>query len=178
MKVSTVISILLALAAIVFLTIRSMETEEQVIEKTKDAMEQAFEQPNALQSNYQGEEYSFYLPDELVVEEEDANNIILTNDAGQTFIVFYNALEGPTSMVYYQAAKDSSALLYESFSTEDVFGYIRIMSDQDRKNSYELQIGVGGVKLTTYTKQRHLKKDALHMLQIAQTIQNKPTQTK
>src|SRR5699024_10384821 len=107
------------------------------------------------QSNYQGEEYSFYLPDELVVEEEDANNIILTNDAGQTFIVFYNALEGPTSMVYYQAAKDSSALLYESFSTEDVFGYIRIMSDQDRKNSYELQIGVGGVKLTTYTKQRH-----------------------
>ncbi len=144
------------------------QSEEDALKDAENNAEEAFNKENAPQPNYTGEDsFAFYLPESLKVVDEDASNVIL-EDEDHTYIVFYNNLEDPTSTLNFESAKDSEAVVYQSFKDEKKFGYIRIMSSGEEQ--YEIQIGVGGAKITTMTSKEDLDDQADMLMRIARSI--------
>ncbi|ALX48389.1 hypothetical protein AOX59_07055 [Lentibacillus amyloliquefaciens] len=146
-----------------------MQSEEEAIKNTKETAEETFYAENSFESNRQLDAFSMYLPAGMDVVEEDSSNVII-EDGDQTYIVFYNNLENPLSELSYEsaAAKSDQALLLESFKDQEKFGYIRVLPDKE--DAYELQAGIGGVKVTTYTSKSELDNDAEDMIKIANSI--------
>lgn len=146
----------------------SLKSEKEVIKETEDAAREAFLSEEKIELNKKLENFSFYLPDDLTVEEANETNVIL-KDGEQTYILFYNKLEDSTSKLNYKSASlQKEALLMESFTTQGKFGYIRVMDSKEDK--YELQIGIGGVKITTYTEKSSMVDDAKNLMKIARSI--------
>lgn len=157
----------LFILVVVFIAGCGLKSEEEVIKETKDAAKETFSAEEGIEVNKELENFSLYLPDDLTVKDATASNVILKN-GDQTYIVFYNKLELPTSKLNYKSAQRDDALLIESFSDQDKFGYIRVLASEDDK--YELQIGIGGVKITTYTEKSDLVEDARELMKMARSI--------
>ncbi|SDQ41909.1 hypothetical protein SAMN05216232_1526 [Virgibacillus subterraneus] len=168
---------ILSLLFVVALTGCSLQTEEEAIKDAKESAKKIFDSDEKVETNHKLNSFSMYLPNSLEVEEKDANNVIL-KDGDQTFIVFYNNLEDPLSKLSYNsaAAKSDEALLLETFEDQNKFGYMRIIP-HDQEEDYELQIGVGGVKITTYTSREDLDNDSEELMKIAQSIALQQTST-
>lgn len=142
-------------------------TEEKAIQKAKAAALDAF-QNKEVPYTKELEEISLYLPESMEIISNSENNLILREDE-QNFILFYNPFETLDSETFYKVAKEAKDIkLIDSFSKGDRFGYIRVIPLDD--DTYELQVGVGGVKMTTETSKRDLKKDARDMMKIVQSI--------
>lgn len=144
-----------------------MKTEEEVLKDTKEVAEKTFKSSDEIKDNKRLEHFSFFLPESLSILEYSANNVILQND-DQTYIVFYNKFEKPSSKLNYTSAKLSKALIINSFKEKNKFGYIRVLPGENGK--YELQAGIGGVKITTYTEKSSMDEDAKDMMKIARSI--------
>ncbi|MBP1947839.1 hypothetical protein [Virgibacillus litoralis] len=168
---------IVSLLFLVTLTACSMQTEEEAIKDAKESAKKIFNSDEKIETNHKLDSFSMYLPNSLEVKEEDENNVIL-KDGDQTFIVFYNNLEDPLSKLSYNsaAAKSDKALLLETFEDKNKFGYMRIIP-HNQEEDYELQIGVGGVKITTYTSRRNLSDDSEELMKIAQSIALQQTST-
>ncbi|MFD2761885.1 hypothetical protein [Lentibacillus juripiscarius] len=163
--------VMIVLFGILVLTGCSMiQSEEEAIQHAGEAAEKQFHADDAAEANQELDILSMYVPAGLEVDKEEASNIIL-KDGSQTYIVFYNELEGPKSKLSYKAAaaKEDEALLLETFEDKDKFGYIRIMP-ADEEDKYELQLGVGGVKITTYTPKSSMEDDAEAMMKMSRSI--------
>jgi len=145
----------------------SIETEEEALDNAFDIARSTFYSNEPVDANEQTAEFDFYLPAGLTIEEEAKNNIILS-DGSEHYIVFYNDLESPTSKLNYQSAKDSKSLIYESFDDEDEFGYIQVVPGTDE--NYQIQAGIGGVKITTYATKNELEDTAEELMKIARSI--------
>lgn len=155
---------------ITIVTALSIEPEETTVKKAGQLAEELFKE-DAVKANKELEFFSLYLPDHFEIKEESKNNLILDKD-GQTFILFYNALENTMSELNFQAAaaiEDYSLL--KSFSDNKRFGYIFV---GETPNGFELQIGVGGVKITTFTTQAKLREDTESMMKMANSIAYTP----
>ncbi|SER95134.1 hypothetical protein SAMN04487944_113120 [Gracilibacillus ureilyticus] len=159
--------ILLLLAVFIGISVWSVVPTEQVIEDAVVIAEEQFHQEKET-ATHEVANFSLYLPDGYEIEEETSNNILLTRDS-QTYILFYNSFEDETSQLNYEAAKDSAnQLRLESFKDDNRFGYISITEQEDQ--SIQLQIGVGGVKITTISEMDHLLHDAEQMMKMANSI--------
>lgn len=152
---------------LLFLNSCGLKSETDVIKNAKEAAEEVFKTEKVIVPNHELIHVSLYLPDRMKVEEEDTNNIIL-KDNNQIFIVFYNKLEKPTSQLNYQSLQDEDALLLESFQDPEQFGYIDIKPEEE--GEYEMQIGVGGVKITTNTTKSKMSADAEELMRIALSV--------
>ncbi|PAV30117.1 hypothetical protein CIL05_06535 [Virgibacillus profundi] len=163
------IQIVIAVFFLLFVTLSgcSMKSEEETITDTKDIAENTFMDDTPIESNYEFKGNSFYLPSGLEEKSGDENNLVL-EDGDQTYIVFNNNNEEPLSQLHYNAAQDKNALLLESFSDENKFGYIRLQPDEGE--GYELQIGIGGVKITTYTTKGKMEEDTEELMKVAKSI--------
>ncbi|RDW21517.1 hypothetical protein [Oceanobacillus chungangensis] len=159
--------IITSLLIVLVLSGCSLKSEENAIQDAKETAKLAFEDQTPIKANHEVNEQLLYLPANLEVQSGDKTNLILEN-GDQTFIVFHNVIEDSNSKLNYHAAQAEEALAIESFKDEDNFGYIRILADDGE--GYELQIGVGGVKITTYTTKAKLDKDALEMMKMAKFI--------
>ncbi|WP_430784705.1 hypothetical protein VBD025_09175 [Virgibacillus flavescens] len=145
-----------------------LQSEKEVIKETEDAAKQAFLSEEKIELNKTIDDLSFYLPDDLTVKEANKTNVILKKD-DQTYIVFYNNLEDSSSKLNYKSAsQQEEALLMESFTEQGKFGYIRV--DASKEEKYELQIGIGGVKITTYTEKASMVEDSKNLMKIARSI--------
>lgn len=161
---------LIALVLLLLITLVSCnsKSEEEVIQEAKEIAEKTFTSSEIITPNKELDHFSLYIPEHLEVEEMDENNIILS-DTKQTYIIFYNSLEDPTSDLNYQLAENNDALLLEAFQDEEKFGYIQILSeDEDR---YEIQVGVGGAKITTYTDKNRMIDHAEELMKIVLSIE-------
>lgn len=167
MNNSTKIALAIFLVLLVVLTGYSMKSEEDVLKDVKEAAESTFNEDGKIAVNHEMDGFSLYLPENLEVEEESNSNVIL-KDENQTYILFYNSLESPQSDLNYKAAQTDKALLLESFIDEGEFGYIRVLPDEG--DGYELQVGIGGVKITTYTTKGKIDDDASNLMKIARSI--------
>ncbi|WP_404453695.1 hypothetical protein LG329_04090 [Virgibacillus necropolis] len=145
----------------------SLKSEKEALKDTEEAAKQTFNSSEDIETNKKLENFSLYLPEDLSVKEATASNVILKN-GDQTYIVFYNKLEGPTSKLNYKSAQRDEALLIKSFEDPEKFGYIRVLSSEDDK--YELQVGIGGVKITTYTDKSSMDEDGKNLMKIARSI--------
>ncbi|MFG6121204.1 MULTISPECIES: hypothetical protein [Thalassobacillus] len=143
-------------------------SEEDAIADTRETAETSFNQ-NEMETNHEADSFSLYLPESMKVSEESQSNLIL-KEGEQTFILFYNPKEERTSKLNYEAASEKDEhLLLESFEDEDRFGYVRVLPANEEEE-YELQVGVGGVKVTTFSKKESIKKDTEKMMKIANSI--------
>ncbi|WP_188456501.1 hypothetical protein [Virgibacillus oceani] len=155
------------LLLIIVLSGCSMKSEEEALTDAKQNALEAFNNKEKIETNHELNSFELYLPENLEVKEESKSNVIL-EDGDQTYIVFYNNLEKPTSQLSYESAKKEEALLMESFKDNNKFGYIRILSDKG--DGYEMQVGIGGVKITTYTSKGKMDNDARALMEISRSI--------
>ncbi|TRM12986.1 hypothetical protein FH966_15420 [Lentibacillus cibarius] len=146
------------------------KSEKEAVQNAGDTAKELFQEDHTMDTNHELDTFAIYVPRGLDVSKEEESNVIL-KDGNQTYIVFYNELEGPKSKLSYHtaAAKKDEALLLKAFKDKNKFGYIRIMPPNEN-DRYELQIGVGGVKITTNTPKRKLDSDADAMMKMARSI--------
>ncbi|MBM7554924.1 hypothetical protein [Thalassobacillus pellis] len=144
------------------------KSEQDVIAEALKTTEKTFEMRET-KPNHETTAFSLYLPNTMDITEESKNNVILT-EGEQTYVLFHNSMEEKTSDLNFLAASQAEkALLLESFIHNDRLGYIRVLP-MEKDNSYELQVGVGGTKITTYTSKDHLVSDAEKMMKIANSL--------
>ncbi|WP_106496867.1 hypothetical protein [Lentibacillus sp. Marseille-P4043] len=156
------------LLVIIIISGCSTKSEEDAINDAKEAAQQAFRAEEIeIIPNQQLNNFSLYVPDHLVIDEESKSNVIL-KDGDQTYIVFYNDLETLKSQLNFQSVQRDDALLNESFEDDDKFGYIHVLPDEG--DGYEMQVGIGGVKITTYTSKDKMDSDALELMKMARSI--------
>ncbi|MEN2769183.1 hypothetical protein [Ornithinibacillus xuwenensis] len=154
---------------IIVISVFTYKSEDTIIQQAKETAENTFLHEDIPAENYQGEHLSFYLPGHMEVTEVDANNAILKN-GDQTLIVFVNTLENNLSKLNFNEAQTEEAVLLESFENDEKFGYIRLLPTKDDKDVYEIQVGVGGVKITTYTEKTKVIEDTENLMQTALSI--------
>ncbi|MGY0694755.1 hypothetical protein ACW2QC_18570 [Virgibacillus sp. FSP13] len=146
----------------------STKSEEDAINDAKKAAQQAFRaEKMEIIPNQQLNNFSLYVPGHLEVDEESKSNVIL-KDGDQTYIVFYNNLEDLNSQLNFQSVQRDDALLNESFEDDDKFGYIHVLPDEG--DGYEMQVGIGGIKITTYTSKEKMDSDAMELMKMARSI--------
>ncbi|WP_058307060.1 hypothetical protein [Gracilibacillus massiliensis] len=151
---------------LVGISIMSIQPKEEVLTNAIEVAEQQFEQESKEQ-NKQVENFSLYLPEGYEVEEQNNSNLLL-NKEEKTFILFYNKLETRTSRLNYEAAKEiNNHEWLEAFEDKERFGYINIMV---RDEVFEVELGVGGVKVTTRSSKEELVSDVGDMMDIASSI--------
>ncbi|MEC5421890.1 hypothetical protein QGM71_00090 [Virgibacillus sp. C22-A2] len=167
MKNSTRLVIGIMLVFIVVVSSCGTKSEEEALIDAKKMAEDIFVNNEPIETNYELNNMAFYLPGSVEVTDEVDSNIILS-DSDRTYIVFYNKIENPLSKLNYSTAQSPNALLLESFSNDKKFGYIRILPDEERE--YELQVGVGGVKVTTFTTKMKMDDDARELMKVARSI--------
>lgn len=167
MKARSILSIISFIIIIIALVGCNQKSEAESIEDASIIAEDVFTSNSKIENNYETDEFSLYVPNQWDVTEEASNNIILSK-GDQTLIVFYNMLESPTSKLNYNNAQNDQAILLETFEDDKKFGYIRIMPENEEE--YEMQIGVGGAKITTYTTKRDMNEDAEELMVIAKSI--------
>ncbi|WP_047981553.1 hypothetical protein [Ornithinibacillus contaminans] len=167
-KTTYLVSSLLLLFIIV-ISVISYKSDDTIIQQAEETARDTFFHEDVPTENYQGEFFSFYLPANMEVEEVDANNAILQS-GDQTFLVFYNTLEDRNSTLNYNAAQNDEAVLLESFSDEEKFGYIRLLPSDENHDVYEIQIGVGGVKITTFSQKSEIIVETENLMKTALSL--------
>ncbi|MCD5323904.1 MULTISPECIES: hypothetical protein [Pontibacillus] len=143
------------------------KSEEAVIQEAKQAAESSLHE-NDLPLNTELEHVSMYLPDSMEVLSDSPNNILLESDE-KKYILFYNPYEKKTSQTFYKSAKeDENVLKVEAFEHKEVFGYMKVAAIEE--DTYELQVGAGGVKMTTETDLSNMEDDAQKMMKVVHSI--------
>ncbi|UOR11895.1 hypothetical protein [Halobacillus amylolyticus] len=147
-----------------------MLSEKEAIFQTKEASEEAFKHSD-VKPNFNGQALSLYLPTSMEIKEQTNNNMILTGGDNQTYILFFNLMENQTSRLNYKVASSKeNNLLLESYRDDSRFSYVRVLPVND-SNEYELQVSVGGVKITTYAEKGELASDSEKMMDIVNSVQ-------
>ncbi|SET82147.1 hypothetical protein SAMN05216389_1334 [Oceanobacillus limi] len=167
MKNPAPIVIALLLLFIIAISVYTYKSEDTVIQNVSEVAKTTFHSNKEITTNYNNSGLAFFLPEGLEVEEEDANNAILTS-GDQTYIVFYNQFEAPISDLNYLSASNDEAVLLESYEDDHKFGYVRLMPSESHE--YELQVGIGGVKITTFTTTGTMERDTEQSMLIARSI--------
>lgn len=146
------------------------KSEEDILNETVDRVKDRFLQAERILEAENNSTFTYYIPKDLTIVEEDEHNIVLEGK-NHAYVIFKNPFESPTSNRLFHLAKIEDAVLYESFETEDMFAYIRIRPDYDVDLPlYEVQIGVGGVKATTNVKLEEIPKVSEELMKIAKSI--------
>jgi hypothetical protein len=142
---------------------------EEVLEETKTDVESEFNK-EADKTNNSNDDIKYRLPFGIEKEEEKPNNILLKNGS-RTYILFYNQYEESGSKVVYESTLEQHSEwdANVTFEQDGDFGYL-LVKQLDEEN-YQIVTGVGGVKLTTESK--NLKSDAVTMMEIANSVKVK-----
>lgn len=166
-KTTGLIVILILLICFIMISIWSIQPVEEVLkEAMEEAEEQFYEEP--IEPNVQLDHFSLFLPDSFEVIEQSQYNLLLEKN-GQTFILFYNELEEQSSRLNFEEAKqgNNNSEWLESFEKDDRFGFIYVLEGNEQ---HEIQLGVGGVKVTTISSKANIVEDVKNMMNIANSL--------
>lgn len=142
-------------------------SEEEALTAIETMLEPTFEQV-APKATKELKAFNIYLPEGFTVEEEFDNNVILNNH-DQTYILFYNLFEEQDSDFFYQLAKQAGDYaLLETFQDNDRFGYVKV---EDMEDHYEVQVGIGGMRLTTHTSLKQIEDDVANMITMLNSVE-------
>ena len=142
-------------------------------EETKDGIENATLafQGKAEKSNKKLNNIKLFLPSGFSVEDDsDENNIILSKGK-ESYLLFINPNELPSSKLYYDLmVADSNLKIIENktFEQNGRFGFAAIIESSEEK--YELVTSIGGIKLTTISKQQDIAENLKQMMTIVRSI--------
>ncbi|KKK38445.1 hypothetical protein WQ57_09415 [Mesobacillus campisalis] len=146
----------------------SASLEEQQDEIIEAAGTEFASEPE--ETNHSSQDIDFHLPFGIEKEDETPNNILLKNGS-KTYILFYNQHEPADSKVVYESTLKQHADwdVNRMYEQDGKFGYLLIKELPEE--SYQVVTGVGGVKVTTETK--NLKSDVPAMMNIANSAKVK-----
>ena len=148
--------------AVVLLGACGATLEEQRDEIVAAVQEEFAAEPD--EANHENDDLAYHVPFGIEKEEESPNNILLKNGA-RTYILFYNQHEEQNSEVVYQTTlkQHEEWDLEQTFEEDGKFGFLLAKELED--GLYQVVSGVGGIKVTTETK--NIKTDAAYMMNIA-----------
>jgi hypothetical protein len=141
---------------------------EEVSAETKTLVGQSFSE-TPFEGNKTQKSFSYHLPEGMVIESEEENNVILQKEE-QLYILFVNSNEETDSDVMYQSinTETSSEIINETFVDDDRFGYVRVTELE--KDVFEVSVGIGGAKMTTECKLKEVSENAEQMMDIVASI--------
>ncbi|MCM3743656.1 hypothetical protein M3193_05840 [Sporosarcina luteola] len=114
---------------------------------------------------------SFYKPAGFTIDEKsDAQNIVLKK-GDETFLLFINPNESRDSRLFYElSTKTEDKERFEEVFTEDgYFGFSSVL--RQGEDQAELIASVGGIKITTITKNKNIEANMGKMMEIVRSIE-------
>lgn len=154
---------------VVLLAACGKTVEEYAADGLKVGEETFQQKPKAHNEEIDG--VKLYKPTGFKVDEDsDAQNIVF-NKGKQPFILFINPNEAKNSQLFYdllQADENLEVIAKEKFNDGDTFGFVAVIQNND--DTVELIANVGGAKITTQTKEKHIAKNLDKMMQIVRSI--------
>lgn len=161
--------IALLLLCLITISVMSIEKVENVVDEAMTIAESTFHE-TPTEPNQEVENFTIYIPDELKIDEQSKNNAVLVSNDGQSYILFINDIENKQSKLNYETVREHSngeSDWLETFEDEDRFGYVYI---QPLEDDFEVQIGIGGIKLTTISSKQNIVDDVEMMMDISNSI--------
>ncbi|MFF2755374.1 hypothetical protein ACFVR1_16670 [Psychrobacillus sp. NPDC058041] len=152
----------------VILLVGCSSVEEQAadgIENAKIVFQGDAEKPNEKVGNLK-----IFLPSGFTIEESDQTNIILSKGK-DSYILFNNPNELSESQLYYDLLiADTKLKIVEknTFEQNGRFGFAAII--QNSEENFELITSIGGIKLTTISKQPNIASNLEQMMKIVRSI--------
>ena len=114
---------------------------------------------------------NIFIPSGFSIEEEsDETNIILTKGK-DSFILFINPNELPSSQLYYDLMMSDSNLKVleeKTFEQNGRFGFAAIIENSEER--YELITSIGGTKLSTISDEQDIANNLEKMMLIVRSI--------
>ena len=114
---------------------------------------------------------SLYKPAGFTIEDNsDAQNIVMKK-GDEMFILFINPNENRDSRLFYDLleGEKESDRYEEVFTEEGYFGFASI--SEVGEDQVELIASVGGIKMTTITKNKNIEKNMASMMEIVRSIE-------
>lgn len=157
------------LVAIISACSPTIESEQ---EATIEAVESAFTTDEKKEANNETDNAKFYLPSKATIKEAKNNNIIFEKDS-KVYILFSNPNEDEKSDVVYNSTMSDEVeyIINDTFEMDGKFSFLLV--HEISEDTYELTVGVGGIKATTVTDLKKLSADAELMAEIVSTYEYK-----
>ncbi len=148
-----------------------LNSEEDTIEESETVVKEMFLSDAEIERNFEAEEFKMYKPESLEFSESRGQNLIFFEEE-QPYILFINELEAPNSKWYYDELKQKEEQLHlRTFETEEQFAYYSVKEKEE--GQYEVQVGIGGVKMATKTEADDLIDDVQEMMKMVKSINTK-----
>ncbi|SDB93930.1 hypothetical protein SAMN05421734_10318 [Pelagirhabdus alkalitolerans] len=142
-------------------------SEEEVVDSITEKTDEYFDVDSPAVT-HEFALFDIYIPETAEITEE-AENYLVIEDQNQTYILFSNNLEDPMSDSFYsQAETMDHHLLLESYEDDERFGYLQLSELED---DYEIQIGIGGIRMTTHSSLDDAEQQLEKMSQIINSIE-------
>lgn len=140
------------------------ETEviTELEQEAKAQFDQQKQEPNQTLTHF-----SLYLPEGYKIDSNDETNVVI-RQTDQLYLLFHNPFEDKQSRTYYESLEMLEDTTYlQSFEGEDYFGYIYL---RPLETDYELQVGIGGTKITTQTTLDQVQAEASQLITILTSL--------
>lgn len=142
-------------------------------DQTSDGLENAkiAFQSDAEKPNEKVNDINIFIPSGFSIEEESNETNIILSKGNNSYILFINPNELPSSQLYYDLmTSDSNLKVLEekTFEQNGRFGFAAIIENSEEK--YELITSIGGIKLTTISEQQDIASDLDKMMLIVRSI--------
>lgn len=139
------------------------------LEQAKQAFQGDAEKPNE-----EVNDVKIFMPSGFSIEEETNESNIILSKGKDSFILFINPNELPSSQLYYDlmmADSNLNVVEEKKFEQNGRFGFAAIIENSEDK--YELITSIGGIKLTTISKQQNIADNLEQMMTIVKSIKTK-----
>ncbi|PXW88180.1 hypothetical protein DES38_11443 [Streptohalobacillus salinus] len=141
-------------------------SEEEVAEVLESRTDEMFEAEKPA-PNQSFASFEIYLPDNFEVQEEAESNLILESD-NQMYLMFYNTLEDQMSDFFYRSIEESDQYTFlKSYQDDQRFGYVKVALVEEL---YEVQVGIGGIRMTTHTELDQVETEVEQMITIIDSV--------
>lgn len=141
-------------------------SEKDVIEQLDEQARIGFNQ-SPTEPNQELLPFSIYLPEGYKVESDDETNVVF-RQTDQLYLLFHNPFENQQSTTYFEALKDfEDTLFLQAYEGDDYFGYVYLRS---LESDYELQVGMGGTRITTQTGLDQIEGEVTQLITILTSI--------
>lgn len=163
--------VFIASLVVIFL-VGCSSVEDQVtdgIENAKVAFQSDAEKPNEKVNDVK-----LFIPSGFSIEEESNETNIILSKGKDSFILFLNPNELAGSHLYYDlmmADTNLNIVKETTFEQNGRFGFAAIIESSEEK--YELITSIGGIKLTTISKQQNIANNLEKMMMIVRSITSK-----
>lgn len=149
-----------------------MQTEEKVLNEIERKLKDEFLSNEVKETNTELRSIKVYIPEELEIENEGTNNYIFT-DGSRPFVLFINEFEAPNSKWFFERlqSEQHDDLHLRSFESADEFVYLAV--EKYDEEVYEVQIGIGGIKMSTLSEMDQLEEDVEIMLEMVKSVEEK-----